>query len=485
MSRFVIVSIALVISTLLFSLSTSSVGQTLSPSVSSDFVLILDASGSMWGQVEGENKIVIARRVLKNLVASLSTDSEVGLVAYGHRKKGDCEDIETLVPLGALDKDVLGQRIDALDPKGKTPITKAVQEVLEVLQSREDATTVVLVSDGLETCGGDPCQAIREAKAAGVAFVAHVVGFDVGEGDVSQLECIAQEGGGLFFSARNAGELATALEHVVAAPTELPEERLSVQAMKDGELADALIVVTQAETGQEVARGRTYTEADTNPRIFPLIAGSYDIDVRALSIKGQITQSYKGVELRDGEIVERVADFSTGELAIQVTRNGALSDATVNVFVAGTKQNIARGRTYTKQRTNPHVFQLTGGTYDVVVKTVEVDGRPEHRFSNIHIQGGGGRVEHSHDFASGMLQVGAVHAGALVDVTVQIRNAEGAVAQGRTYAKANTNPKTFILSPGDYTVVLKAVKLKDKPSQEIAVTIESGQRVEKIIDFAE
>ena len=74
-----------------------------------------------------------------------------------------------------------------------------------------------------------------------------------------------------------------------------------------------------------------------------------------------------------------------------------------------------------KQRTNPHVFQLTGGTYDVVVKTVEVDGRPEHRFSNIYIQGGGGRVEHSHDFASGMLQVGAVHAGALVDVTVQIR----------------------------------------------------------------
>ena len=249
MSRFVIVSIALVISTLLFSLSTSSVGQTLSPSVSSDFVLILDASGSMWGQVEGENKIVIARRVLKNLVASLSTDSEVGLVAYGHRKKGDCEDIETLVPLGALDKDVLGQRIDALDPKGKTPITKAVQEVLEVLQSREDATTVVLVSDGLETCGGDPCQAIREAKAAGVAFVAHVVGFDVGEGMFLSLSVLPQEGRGLFFSARNAGELATALEHVVAAPTELPEERLSVQAMKDGELADALIVVTQAETG--------------------------------------------------------------------------------------------------------------------------------------------------------------------------------------------------------------------------------------------
>ncbi len=56
-------------------------------------MLILDASGSMWGQVEGGNKIVIARRVLKNLVAGLSTEAEVDLLAYGHRQKGDCEDI--------------------------------------------------------------------------------------------------------------------------------------------------------------------------------------------------------------------------------------------------------------------------------------------------------------------------------------------------------------------------------------------------------
>ena len=55
-------------------------------------LLILDASGSMWGQIEGENKIVIARRVLGGLVDGLDEGSEVGVIAYGHRREGDCDD---------------------------------------------------------------------------------------------------------------------------------------------------------------------------------------------------------------------------------------------------------------------------------------------------------------------------------------------------------------------------------------------------------
>jgi len=199
-----------------------------------------------------------------------------------------------------------------------------------------------------------------------------------------------------------------------------------MQATKDGERTEALVVVTQAETGEEVAQGRTYISPDTNPRIFPLADGSYDVDVRVLSIKEQITQSYTGVEINEGKTVEQTADFSTGELAIQVTRNGALSDMTVHVFGPGTKEKVARGRTYTKQNTNSRVFRLTGGSYDAVVKTVEIAGRTEHRSNNIHV-GGRARIEHMHDFTSGPLRVGAVQAGPFVDVTVQVRNAEGAV----------------------------------------------------------
>jgi len=65
-------------------------------------MIILDASGSMWGKVDGKPKIQIAREVLKDLLPKFGTHMHLGLSAYGHRKKGDCNDIETLIPIGPL-----------------------------------------------------------------------------------------------------------------------------------------------------------------------------------------------------------------------------------------------------------------------------------------------------------------------------------------------------------------------------------------------
>ena len=114
MCRPIVVCIALVNMLIFTLLSTDSIAQASPPTVAPDFVLILSAPGSMWGQVEGENKIVIARGIRKNLVAGLSTEGEAGLVAYLRRQKGDCEDIETLLPLGALDKDAMTRRLTRL-----------------------------------------------------------------------------------------------------------------------------------------------------------------------------------------------------------------------------------------------------------------------------------------------------------------------------------------------------------------------------------
>ena len=77
------------------------------PSLASDeenLVLILDASGSMWGRVEGRPKIVIAKQVMTDLIQELPAGLNTGLVAYGHRRKGDCNDVEELVPIDPLDK---------------------------------------------------------------------------------------------------------------------------------------------------------------------------------------------------------------------------------------------------------------------------------------------------------------------------------------------------------------------------------------------
>jgi Mg-chelatase subunit ChlD len=139
-----------------------------SPAAPADnLILILDASGSMWGRVNGETKIEAARRVVKDLVAGLPADAGLGLVAYGHRAKGDCNDIEVLLPPGTLDKSAVGGRLDKLNPVGMTPITKSFEQAVAAAAGQNKPGTIVLVTDGLETCGGDPCAAARKAKEAG------------------------------------------------------------------------------------------------------------------------------------------------------------------------------------------------------------------------------------------------------------------------------------------------------------------------------
>ena len=125
-----------------------------------DAILILDASGSMWGQIEGVNKIVIAKDVVEGLVRSLPVEQRLGLVAYGHRRKGDCADIETLADVGGSRDDMI-KEIRGLNPKGKTPLTDSVQYAAENLNYTKNAATVILVSDGVETCASDPCALAR------------------------------------------------------------------------------------------------------------------------------------------------------------------------------------------------------------------------------------------------------------------------------------------------------------------------------------
>lgn len=186
-------------------------------------VLVLDASGSMWGQIGGEAKITIAQRVIGQIVSDLPEDAALGLYGYGHREKGSCTDIERLVAPEPGSKARVIDAVNALRPNGKTPLTDSVIAAAEELKYQEDKATVVLVSDGRETCERDPCAMARALEEAGVDFTVHVIGFDVAEEeDIRQLSCIAEETGGQFLSASDAGGLVEAMQTVVVAPPPPP-----------------------------------------------------------------------------------------------------------------------------------------------------------------------------------------------------------------------------------------------------------------------
>ena len=194
-----------------------------SESAAGNILFILDGSGSMWGQVEGQHKIAIAKEVMTGLVQELPPNIRAGLEVYGHRSKGDCNDIEIVVPVGSGNRQALIEQIEAITPRGKTPITQAFQQAADQLRAMEDETTVVLVSDGKETCEGDPCTLVRELREQGIKIKVHVVGFDVTHDESEQLVCIAEAGGGTYFSANNAEQLRDALVEVREEVVKMPE----------------------------------------------------------------------------------------------------------------------------------------------------------------------------------------------------------------------------------------------------------------------
>jgi Ca-activated chloride channel family protein len=226
------------------------------PARAQDAVLVLDASNSMWGRVDGRPKIAIARDAVANLAAALPRSARVGLMAYGHRRSGDCADIEMLIPPGPVNAEAFSRAAASVTPRGRTPIADSIAQAARV------APRIILVSDGIETCTPDPCGSVRALKARMPRLQVHVIGFDVPMArDQAQLRCIAEATGGRFVSATSTGDLARALASVTASPAPPaapPPEPPAITALT--------LEAVEAEDGSTVSVGEWTLVTLTNPQ---------------------------------------------------------------------------------------------------------------------------------------------------------------------------------------------------------------------------
>ncbi|NJS39665.1 MAG: VWA domain-containing protein [Rhodobacteraceae bacterium] len=210
-------------------------------------IIVLDASGSMWGQIEGRAKLEIAREALGSVLSGMDPTTEIGLMAYGHREKGSCTDIELVVPPAAGTGQAIIDAANAMKFLGKTPLSDAVKLAAEDLKYTEDAATVILITDGIETCEADPCALGAALESAGVNFTAHVVGFGLTEEEGRAVACLAENTGGKYIQASDSGALIEALKTtvVVAEPEPAPEPA----ALADNVDPVVLLVAGGAEPG--------------------------------------------------------------------------------------------------------------------------------------------------------------------------------------------------------------------------------------------
>lgn len=190
-------------------------------------VLVLDASGSMATPLGRESRLDAARRVVLDTLTLFSAKRPAGLVAYGHRRKDDCTDIETLQKIAPVDVAALRKSLSALRPTGMTPLSAALRHAAGMLSA--DGGVVMLVSDGLENCREDPCAVVDALKRANAKVVFHVVGFGMADGEMKRLACIAEKGGGRALETRDATRLEQALKTLVETPPP-PEARPAAPA---------------------------------------------------------------------------------------------------------------------------------------------------------------------------------------------------------------------------------------------------------------
>lgn len=185
-------------------------------------IIVIDGSGSMWGRIDGRPKLEIARETVSQVLGQIDSAQELGLMAYGHRQKGQCGDIELIVSPATDTGSAIEEAVNAMRFLGKTPLTQAVRQAAEALRSTEEPATIVLVTDGIETCEADPCALANELEQSGVAFTAHVIGFGLTRDEGAQVACIAEITGGRYIHVGDAGALAEALTAAIT-EVELPE----------------------------------------------------------------------------------------------------------------------------------------------------------------------------------------------------------------------------------------------------------------------
>ncbi|MGH6866459.1 MAG: vWA domain-containing protein [Methyloceanibacter sp.] len=193
-----------------------------------DAMIVFDASGSMSGNQtlgipNSKPRIDEVRGALAQVLPSATRFRRVGLVTYGPGPYNQCNVQLDLKPTRDATEPIM-RAINSLIPAGKTPLTSGVEKAAEALDFRDKAGVIVVVTDGEETCGRNPCELARQLHDNADQLTVHVIGFRyegfswTGGNSVMDLMCLAEENNGLYIRADNEDELIEALEKTLDCP---------------------------------------------------------------------------------------------------------------------------------------------------------------------------------------------------------------------------------------------------------------------------
>jgi hypothetical protein len=193
-----------------------------------NILVVLDCSFSMKERLGGQTqKLESAKLVLEKALARIPSDVNLGLRVFGQGfgPSGfamipgiDCRQTALLVPLGQGNRRSIIDKVRNLKPFGMTPLEYSLREAAEDdFAGVQGNKTIILITDGEDTCGGDPCRFIQELPSLGINIKVDIVGLDLkrDRSARAQLHCIAEKSGGKYYDANTSAEMIESLSNSV------------------------------------------------------------------------------------------------------------------------------------------------------------------------------------------------------------------------------------------------------------------------------
>ncbi len=315
--------------------------------------IVLDASGSMTKKIDGVSMMDIAKNSIEEVLSQMPENANVGLRVFGHLGSNTVADKEVscganalIHPIAPLDIAGIREALVPIKPNGWTSIAKSIENGandFKDFNAENNLNILFIITDGIETCGGDPQLVASKLKEGGTNIVLGIIGFNVNANQNNVLRSIAEAGGGHYATAKDAQNLTVELAKIFDMSFSNYHWTTLDDALIDRMKNEHIIIlqfnehIAEYSAGREESFLRMVVGAAEDIGLFPKSSDIYDkleamLEDREAKIKPFLMEKYndtvkrseeylESLSARKGEIVAYIPSSTRNERVENVLRN--------------------------------------------------------------------------------------------------------------------------------------------------------------------
>jgi Ca-activated chloride channel family protein len=439
---------------LCFSSSIAVLGQKPGSNGTNHILILLDGSGSMLEQWKGTTKWDIAKKLLSQTLDSIEQNDpsvEIGLRVFGHQSPNalmDCKDSKLEVPIGKKTASQIKTSLQNITPKGNTPIAYSLFLAAGDFVSQGGVNSIILITDGIESCEGDPCASSQALRNKKITLKPFIIGLGLAEGDKDKFDCV-----GSYYDATDAVTFKNAMNIVISQATNSTTVQVNLIDAFGQPAENNIELLFYDDFSKELRYTFVHTLniKDQPDTLYLDPVGKYNIIAQTTP---PVTLQH--VELLPGKHNIIGIEVPQGTLQLTETGNNTFSD------VQAVIRNPQTGEILNVQNFNTK-FKYITGIYDIEVLTL-----PRLQYKNVEIRPG---QENSISVdLPGVLSINSKD-----DIILSIFTEQSGMLE-KIYETSITDPIEVALLPGEYTVLYRSnTKKRTEFTKEAKVIIKSSK----------